>query len=114
MASESAIPDAIASPISSLKYGKCHVSGASMTPSRDTNSDATTFLIESSFVRPCMTTAFDGITGWVARHRPKGGAVVEILQVMATTVKLSATDGPRAAGRRIRGQGRPETRTSRA
>src|SRR5829696_8502133 len=38
----------IASPIWSLKYGKCHLSGDSTTPSSDTNSDATTFLIRTS------------------------------------------------------------------
>src|SRR5829696_3891561 len=44
MASAWAISAPTASPISSLKYGKCHLSGASMTPSSDTNSDAITFL----------------------------------------------------------------------
>jgi transposase-like protein len=39
---------------------------------------------------------------------------VEIPQLMATTVKLSATDGPRAGGRRIRGRGRRATRIPRA
>src|SRR5215211_4455133 len=44
MASAWAISAPTASPISSLKYGNCHLSGASMTPSSDTNSDAITFL----------------------------------------------------------------------
>src|SRR5215217_4430532 len=48
MASEAAIAAPIASAISSLKYGKCHLSGDSTTPSSDTNSDATTFLIRTS------------------------------------------------------------------
>src|SRR5918994_1335103 len=48
MASEAAIAAPIASPIWSLKYGKCHLSGDSTTPSSDTNSDATTFLIGTS------------------------------------------------------------------
>src|SRR5215213_6042494 len=48
MASEAAIAAPIASPIWSLKYGKCHFSGDSTTPSSDTNSDATTFLIRTS------------------------------------------------------------------
>src|ERR687890_1867331 len=48
MASEVAIATPIASPIWSLKYGKCHFSGDSTTPSSDTNSDATTFLIRTS------------------------------------------------------------------
>src|SRR5829696_1553730 len=48
MESEAAIAAPIISPISSLKYGKCHFSGASTTPSSDTNSDATTFLIRIS------------------------------------------------------------------
>src|ERR687897_3467039 len=48
MASEAAIAVPIASPIWSLKYGKCHFSGDSTTPSSDTNSDATTFLIRTS------------------------------------------------------------------
>src|ERR687896_2553958 len=48
MASEVAIATPIASPIWSLKYGKCHLSGDSTTPSSDTNSDATTFLIRTS------------------------------------------------------------------
>src|SRR5215216_3899691 len=48
MVSEAAIAAPIASPIWSLKYGKCHFSGDSTTPSSDTNSDATTFLIRTS------------------------------------------------------------------
>src|SRR5215204_4528002 len=48
MASEAAIAAPIASPIWSLKYGKCHFSGDSTTPSSDTNSDATTFHIRTS------------------------------------------------------------------
>src|SRR5215212_10258097 len=48
MASEAAIAAPIASPISSLKYGKCHFSGDSTTPSSDTISDAITFLIGAS------------------------------------------------------------------
>src|SRR5215217_4480900 len=48
MASEATIAAPIASPIWSLKYGKCHFSGDSTTPSSDTNSDATTFLIGTS------------------------------------------------------------------
>src|SRR5215208_7388196 len=48
MESEAAIAAPIASPIWSLKYGKCHLSGDSTTPSSDTNSDATTFLIRTS------------------------------------------------------------------
>src|SRR5215207_7163245 len=48
MASEAAIAAPIASPIWSLKYGKCHLSGDSTTPSSETNSDATTFLIRTS------------------------------------------------------------------
>src|ERR687894_7387 len=44
MTSAWAISAPTASPISSLKYGNCHLSGASMTPSSDTNSDAITFL----------------------------------------------------------------------
>src|ERR671912_820320 len=45
MASAWAISAPTASPISSLKYGNCHLSGASITPSSDTNSDAMTFLM---------------------------------------------------------------------
>ena len=48
MESEAAIAAPIASPIWSLKYGKCHFSGDSTTPSSETNSDATTFLIKTS------------------------------------------------------------------
>src|SRR5829696_7994963 len=50
MASAAAIPDASASAISSLWDWKDHFSGDSMTPSSDTSSDATTFLIETPFV----------------------------------------------------------------
>src|SRR5215211_5874816 len=48
MESEAAIAAPIASPIWSLKYGKCHFSGDSTTPSSDTSSDAITFLIQAS------------------------------------------------------------------
>src|SRR5215208_166228 len=48
MASAWAIAAPIASPISSLKYGKCQFSGDSTTPSSDTISDAITFLIGAS------------------------------------------------------------------
>src|SRR5215208_6444531 len=48
MTSEVAIAAPIASAISSLKYGKCHFSGDSTTPSSETSSDAITFLIGSS------------------------------------------------------------------
>src|ERR671916_2080096 len=48
MASVWAIAAPISCPISSSKYGKCHWSGASMTPSSDTNSDTITFLIGTS------------------------------------------------------------------
>src|SRR5215203_7284579 len=44
MASAWAISAPTTSPISSLEYGNCHLSGASTTPSSDTNSDAITFL----------------------------------------------------------------------
>src|SRR5215208_3478181 len=48
MASEAAIAAPMASAIWSLKYGKCHFSGDSTTPSSEMNSDATTFLIRTS------------------------------------------------------------------
>jgi hypothetical protein len=48
MASEAAIAAPIASAIWSLKYGKCQFCGDSTTPSSDTSSDATTFLIGAS------------------------------------------------------------------
>jgi hypothetical protein len=51
MASAAAIPDAFASSISSLWIWKDPFSSDSSTPSSDTNSQATTFLIETSFVR---------------------------------------------------------------
>ena len=50
MASAVAIAAPISVPISSWKYGKCHSSGDSITPSSDTNSEAITFLIETSCV----------------------------------------------------------------
>src|SRR5215213_235141 len=43
-------------PISSLKYGKCHLSGDSITPSSDRNSAATTFLMASPLLLPARTT----------------------------------------------------------
>src|SRR5215216_4602816 len=57
MASAAAIPDAFASAISSFWNWKDHLSGDSITPSSDTNSKATTFLIDYSFVRPCISPA---------------------------------------------------------
>src|SRR5947209_12882016 len=57
IASAWAIATPIASPISSLQYGKCHWSGDSMTPSNDKNSDAITFLMETSFVRRSRSSA---------------------------------------------------------
>src|SRR5215210_3932158 len=43
-------------PISSLKYGKCHLSGDSITPSSDRNSAATTFLMRASPSSPVCST----------------------------------------------------------
>src|SRR5829696_6640902 len=63
MASASAIPASFASAISSLWNWKDHFSGDSITPSSDTNSQATTFLIGTSFVRSYVTPALDVITG---------------------------------------------------
>jgi hypothetical protein len=37
-------------PISSLKYGSCHLYGDSTTPSSDTNNPAVTFLTETPSV----------------------------------------------------------------
>src|SRR5688572_22862738 len=47
------IAASISCPMCSSKYGKCHFSGDSMTPSRETNSEATTVLMSTSFVRCC-------------------------------------------------------------
>src|SRR5829696_1805085 len=63
MVSAAAIPASFASAISSLWNWKDHFSGDSITPSSETNSEATTFLIGTSFVRPYVTPALDGITG---------------------------------------------------
>src|SRR5262245_45223688 len=49
MVSVAAIWAATASPISSLKYGKCQVSGASTTPSSEMNRPATIFRISVPF-----------------------------------------------------------------
>src|SRR5919107_912886 len=70
MASEVAKPSPIAWPISSLKYGKCHWSGDSITPSNDTNSAAITFLTSillrlSGRFRPTRTSS----GARVRRHR---------------------------------------------
>src|SRR4028118_2109572 len=54
MASDAAIAAPTASPISSLKYGSCHLSGDSATPSSDTNSDASTFLMWTSSGSKCQ------------------------------------------------------------
>src|SRR3712207_4924590 len=54
MASEASIALPISWPISSLKYGKCHWSGASKTPSSDTNSAAITFLTGTSLLYSAM------------------------------------------------------------
>src|SRR5215213_4409994 len=78
MASVWPIAAPISCPISSSKYGKCHFSGDSMTPSNDTNSDATTLLISTSFVRSCKrshvhvsATVGTPVTGRARRLRPR-------------------------------------------
>src|SRR5258705_7498898 len=49
-----------AAPISSLKYGKCHWSGASTTPSSAMNRPAVIFLMVSS--QPLSVRCLDGLT----------------------------------------------------
>src|SRR5215216_6107486 len=78
MASVWPIAAPISCPISSSKYGKCHWSGASTTPSSDTNSDATTLLMSTSFVRSCKrshvhvsATVGAAVTGRARRLRPR-------------------------------------------
>src|SRR5215212_1390367 len=77
MASVWPIAAPISCPISSSKYGKCHFSGDSMTPSSDTNSDAMTLLMSTSFVRFCKrshvhvsATVGAPVTGRARRPRP--------------------------------------------
>src|SRR5215211_3304309 len=71
MASEAAIAAPIASPISSLKYGRCHLSGDSMTPSSDTNSQATTFLMETSSMSVGLPHRPVAAYGKSARNQPR-------------------------------------------
>src|SRR4051794_28215557 len=62
-----------AAPISSLKYGKCHWSGASTTPSTDVNSPAVIFLMP---YRPCAAAELIAATAADLQHLQRSQAVL--------------------------------------
>src|SRR5215213_5262890 len=115
MESEAAIAAPIASPIWSLKYGKCHFSGDSTTPSSDTTSDATTFLIrtysESKF-RPNIRQAKYPLVallriGELRRMPLTRSCVYSVLRSGLPPTPSTPWRGPGPPGPAPQGQARP-------